>query len=125
MPRPIIPAITLLFKALTPIVAVCTDDVISSKEVGSAPPLIRAAVDDASSLGKPLPLVISQLKPDMVDSAVGADIIWSSNIITMALLYTKVPSLYVMVAFINPLEACLVASSNCLEPSFVNSRVIL
>ncbi len=82
---PMMPALTLLLSASTPIVAVCTDEFISFSEVGRAPPRISAAVEDASSFPNPEPLVISQLRPDIALSHVGADMIWSSSIITIAL----------------------------------------
>ena len=83
--RPIAPAMILILSAFSPIVAVCTDEVTSLSSTGSAPPLIRAARLDASSLSKPPPLVISHELELIVLLTVGAEITSLSRTIMIAL----------------------------------------
>ena len=82
---PIAPAMILILSAFSPIVAVCTDEVTSLSSTGSAPPLIRAARLDASSLSKPPPLVISHELELIVLLTVGAEITSLSRTIMIAL----------------------------------------
>ena len=90
--RPMIPALTDLTRALAPMVAVSTEELTSVRDAGSAPPLIRDDVCEASSFEKPPCLVISQLLLFITLFAVGAEITLSSSIMMIDCASNALPS---------------------------------
>ena len=98
-----IPALTDSLRALAPIVAVCTDELISVRLAGRAPPLMRAESDDASVSENPPDLVISHDLELIFSCTTGAEITSSSRLITMAVLFTRFPSSSVIVGSTVPL----------------------
>ena len=124
-PSPIAPALTLSARALAPIVAVCTDELISVRFAGRAPPLMSAESPEASVSENPPGLVISQDLELIFSCTDGAEMTSSSSAITIALLATGLPSSSVIVDSTSPLKAFSVASAKRLEPSDVKSMVIL
>ena len=90
--RPMIPALTDLTRALAPMVAVSTEELTSVRDAGSAPPLIRDDVCEASSFEKPPCLVISQLLLFITLFAVGAEITLLSSIMMIDCASNALPS---------------------------------
>ena len=121
---PIAPALTESASAFAPIVAVCTDELISVRLAGRAPPLISAESPDASVSVKPPGLVISHDLELIFSCTLGAVMTSSSRQITIAFSLTTLPSSSVIVG-VTPLNAFSVASANALLPSAVKSIVIL
>ena len=123
--RPIAPALTLSVRAFAPIVAVWTDELISVRLAGRAPPLISAERPDASVSENPPGLVISHDLELIFSCTVGAEMTSSSRQMTIALLSTRLPSSSVIVGWISPVTALPVASAKRSLPSAVKSIVIL
>ena len=100
--RPMIPALTDLTSAFAPIVAVSTDELTSVRDAGSAPPLMRDDVCEASSFEKPPCLVISQLLLFITLFAVGAEITLLSSIMMIDCASKALPSEFFSVAVTAP-----------------------
>ena len=97
-----IPALTDFTSAFAPIVAVSTEELTSVSDAGSAPPLMRDDVCEASSFEKPPGLVISQLLPFITLLAVGADITLSSSMMMIDCASNVLPSEFFKVAVTAP-----------------------
>ena len=124
-PRPMAPATILLFNASAPMVAVSTEELISFSVAGSAPPRIKAEVEEASSSLNPPDLVISQLLEVIFSLTLGAETTSSSSLMTIAVLETRFPSSSFSFALMFPAAAFSVAAENLSEPLEEKSIVIL